>query len=359
MNSRWSRLPRRALERVRVDPSERSALVFLGLLSSAITAMAVVRDAELYTVQLLPVYLSSIWLGPRRLAWFAVWMVGNFLAMLVGLPIEGWETVLRFLAVFSITAFVLRGAILRDRLGVTGRTGERLLVDLRDRILRQSPLPEVPAGWSLDSRMQAAGNTQFSGDFVLGHLSGNGRWLDLVVVDVSGKGVGAGSRSLVLNGAMGALLTGLPGPNFLDVVNEFLVDQGWDEGFATAVHAHVDLLEGDYWITSAGHPPSVHLPVGLGHWSKLQPPGPVLGLLPDIEYDSVQGRLDRGDVLMLYTDGMVEDRTLEIDEGISAMVTRTVEVLREDRTAPTTRIMDGLARARAGDDCALVVLQRV
>ena len=330
----------------------------LGLLAAIITFAQARFQVELYTVQLLPVYLASIWIGPRKLAWFAVWMVGNFLAMLLAFDQTGPAIVVRFLAVFMITAFVLRGAILRDRLGVTGRTGERLLVDLRDRILRQSSLPEVPVGWSLDSELQAAGNTQFSGDFVLGNRSGNGRWLDLVVVDVSGKGVAAGSRSLVLNGAMGALLTGLPGPNFLDVVNEFLVDQGWDEGFATAVHAHVDLLEGDYWITSAGHPPSVHLPAAMGHWSKLQPPGPVLGLIPGVDYDVVQGRLERGDTLLLYTDGMVEDRKLEIDDGITAMVRRTVQVLREGREATAAEIMTGLQRDRAGDDCAMVVLRR-
>ena len=333
-------------------------MVGLGAVAAAVTYAQIRYQVELYTVQLLPVYLASIWIGPRRLAWFAVWMVGNFLTMLLGLPISGPEIVLRFLAVFAVTAFVLRGAVLRDRLGVAGRTGERLLVDLRDRILRQSTLPELPPGWELDSELQSAGNTQFSGDFVLGHRSGNGRWLDLVVVDVSGKGVAAGSRSLVLNGAMGALLTGLPGPNFLTVVNEFLVDQAWDEGFATAVHAHVDLVEGDYWITSAGHPPSVHLPAAMDHWSKLQPPGPVLGLVPDVDYEVVQGRLERGDLLLLYTDGMVEDRRLEIDDGISAMVRRTVAVLGEGGDDLAASVMTGLRRDEAGDDCAMVVLQR-
>jgi len=69
-----------------------------------------------------------------------------------------------------------------------------------------------------------------------------------VLVDVSGKGVQAGTRSLLLSGALGGLL-GEQEPNrFLTAANNYLLRQNWDEGFATAVHVSIDLATGDYTI---------------------------------------------------------------------------------------------------------------
>ena len=53
---------------------------------------------------------------------------------------------------------------------------------------------------------------------------------------MSGKGVDAGTRALLLSGAFGGLLGALPSEEFLAASNDYLLRQGWDEGFATAVH---------------------------------------------------------------------------------------------------------------------------
>ena len=65
--------------------------------------------------------------------------------------------------------------------------------------------------------------------------------LELVVVDVSGKGVEAGARSLFLSGAFNGIVSALPGDQFLPAANDYLMGQDWDEGFATAIHLHLDL----------------------------------------------------------------------------------------------------------------------
>ena len=113
--------------------------------------------------------------------------------------------------------------------------------------------------------------------------------LDLVVVDVSGKGVEAGSRSLFLSGAFNGIVSALPGDQFLPAANDYLLGQNWGEGFATAIHLHLDLPTGDFELRKAGHPPAVWLHAGSGRWSVLNSDGPVLGLLEDAEFDAHRG----------------------------------------------------------------------
>ena len=88
-------------------------------------------------------------------------------------------------------------------------------------------------------------------------LTHGGRHLEVALVDVSGKGREAGTRSLLLSGALGALLGSLPPVAFLDEANRYLVRQSWDEGFATAVHVDINLDTGEFSVGNAGHPAPV------------------------------------------------------------------------------------------------------
>ena len=128
----------------------------------------------------------------------------------------------------------------RSRLGVSGPRGESMFVDLRDRISKQGNLPALPPEWLVEAVAKSAGGTSFAGDFIVARRSADDM-LDLVVVDVSGKGVEAGSRSLFLSGAFNGIVSALPGDRFLPSANDYLLGQQWGEGFATAIHLHLDL----------------------------------------------------------------------------------------------------------------------
>ena len=54
--------------------------------------------------------------------------------------------------------------------------------------------------------MKSAGGTSFAGDFLVAAALGDDKF-ELVVVDVSGKGVEAGSRSLFLSGAFNGIVS--------------------------------------------------------------------------------------------------------------------------------------------------------
>jgi hypothetical protein len=259
-----------------------------------------------------------------------------------------------FLAVTSLMFWVARS---RARIGVQGIGGDRILVDLRDRLRRMGELPALPRGWSAESAVYSANGDSFSGDFVVASLNASDHRLEIALVDVSGKGTKAGTRSLLLSGAFGGLLTAVPAEKFLCAANGFLTRQEWHEGFATAVHVAVDLETGEYSVGSAGHPPALHLCASSGGWSMVAAGGPPLGVVEDFRYSRVQGVLARGDALMLYTDGLIEDRESDLDDGIDRLLGQA----ERGRSVGFAGLADHacrLARSGSSDDRAAVVIWR-
>ncbi len=141
-----------------------------------------------------------------------------------------------------------------------------------------------------------------------------------MVVDVSGKGVEAGSRSLFLSGAFNGIVSALPGEQFLPAANDYLLGQNWGEGFATAIHLHLDLHNGNFELRKAGHPPAVWLHAGSGRWTVLNSDGPVARADRRRRVRAAsRGHLAPGDGLLLFTDGLVETAQRDISLGIDKL----------------------------------------
>jgi hypothetical protein len=244
----------------------------------------------------------------------------------------------------------------RERVGMPGLRGEAMLLELRDKLREQGELPPLPPGWGADLVLESAGGASFGGDFLVSSLN-EGRVLEVALIDVSGKGLGAGTRALLLSGAFGGLLGAVPPERFLREANRYLIRQGWDEGFATAVHIVVDVVTGDYRIETAGHPPVVHFDAGSGQWRISELSGVALGLLAEPDYDVERGRLRPGDALLFYTDGVVELRGRDLSLGIDRLLGEAERLVPRTFTGGARRLMDAM-RSGSGDDRALVVLWR-
>jgi len=308
------------------------------------------------TALVLPLILGSLTLGPRHLPWFIVFVllciVGTMSQLTdISLRVVGGVVVL-FIAGFIILLTSFR----RSRLGVAGVRGESMLVDLRDRIQSQGTIPALPVGYHAESALRSAGGTPFAGDFVVTAGPPETERLEVVVVDVSGKGEGAGTRALLLSGAFGGLLGALPPADFLPAANDYLLRQRWEEGFATAVHLSLDLDTGIYEVRSAGHPPAAHRIAGSGRWAVRSGDGPALGLLDGVEFPAVRGQLRPGDAIMLYTDGLVETPTMDIGLGIDRMLGQAEQLLRGDFDGGAQRLIDALGSR--SDDRAMVLVSR-
>jgi serine phosphatase RsbU (regulator of sigma subunit) len=300
--------------------------------------------------------LGSLFLGPRELPWFIVVLLVVVMVDLPLVPHPNRRTAVGVGITFLLALIILLTSFRRSRLGVGGLLGESMLVDLRDRIQMQGVLPPLPAGWGADSELRSAGGTSFAGDFIVAHCH-DGRYLDVVVVDVSGKGVQASTRALLLSGALGGLIAAVPAEQLVPAANEYLLARDWEEGFATAAHLSLDLATGDYTIWTAGHPPPVHLTAGSGRWNLVDSSGPVLGLMPDGEFVPASGTMRPGDAMMLYTDGLVETRKFDIGLGIDRLIGVAEQTVRSGYDGAAERLVEVLGSPN--DDRALVLIHRV
>ena len=130
--------------------------------------------------------------------------------------------------------------------------------------------------------MLASNGVGYAGDFLVADLRED-RQLEVTLVDVCGKGAAVGPPALQFAGALGGLIGALPPGRAVAAANHFLLRQDSDESLATAVHLQVDLVTGDYTITSAGHPPALRLDLPSGGWSIDNARGMALGVIDDAE----------------------------------------------------------------------------
>ncbi len=142
----------------------------------------------------------------------------------------------------------------------------------------------------------------------------------LVVGDVAGHGVRAAVTMGRLRTAIHTLaMLELPPAETLQQLNELMQELGVREPhFATCVYAIYDAVSGTCEVASAGHlPPLLVRPDGTNELLDVNP-APPLGVGTGL----IQSRtltIEDGSLLVLYTDGLVEKRSRDIDEGLNRL----------------------------------------
>ena len=145
------------------------------------------------------------------------------------------------------------------------------------------------------------------GDFYDVYRVPDGR-LALVVGDVSGHGLESARNASIVKDSFNLLLMqgGRPG-GVLSQTNRFLIDRLLP-GFVTAFLGLLDLSTGELIFASAGHPdPFVASERGQVRSVDAVHSSP-LGTFPDASFTEGRTGLQRGDVLVLYTDGVTDAR---------------------------------------------------
>lgn len=335
------------------------AALFLILLAALLESLIVGWPAVMPWSSFLPlVVLAGLFLPPR-------WLVVVLFVTAALLGYDGWSmdrdggSFIGAMAVFLVVAAMMTWlAISRAPLGVQGTLAESMLIDLRDRIRAQSVLPVLPQPWHAEVEVQPAYFEPFAGDFAVANISQDGNRFEVALVDVSGKGLDAGTRALLLSGAFGSLLGAMEPTELLGAANSYLLRQDWNDGFATAIHVALELDSGRFTVGGAGHPPAARFWAGAGRWQVMDAAnGPLLGVLPAAEFPRLSGQLQRGDALLLYTDGVIETRFRDLTVGIDRMLGEAERLVAEGFTGGASRIC-GAALAGRSDDRAVVLIWR-
>jgi hypothetical protein len=333
---------------------ERNLLLALIVITLLVGVLAAQVSMEWFSPSLLILVtlIGGLQLRLRSLVWLlaAVAVSLGYLAFTLGAGSIGAGLTV---TIGFTTVLALLMARTRGKIGVQGLRGDAMLLDLRDRLRRQGELPPLPKDWGAKVVLKQAGGSSFGGDFLVSMREGN--QVDIALVDVSGKGVDAGTRALLLSGTFGGLLGSVD--DFLPACNAYLHRQRGDEGFVTAVHIRLDLASGDYTITSAGHPPVVKFDAGTGTWEVASAKGVVLGVVPDLHCEPESGTLHKGDALLLYTDGLIEQPGRDIDAGLDRLLGEAERLLPSGFRDGARALVNAMASGH-NDDCALVLIWR-
>lgn len=303
------------------------ALLALSLMILLVSVLAY-ENAPAVTF-VIPMLLGSIALRFQPLAILIGFLAG---CVIITVAVESQYSGLTVARASSVGVLAIVAAIVlfesgRRRSGLPGPLGEAMLVDLNDRLQQQGQVPTLPDGWFVESGTLNAGGVRFSGDFMVARLREPEQVLEMVLVDVCGKGVAAGTQSLQLAGALGGLIGALAPRELFEAANDYLIRQRWDEGFATAAHVLISLETGEYSIINAGHPPVLHWSPTAGRWETDEARGIALGILEEPKFRESSGRLAPGEALLFFTDGVVETRertTMEGIEWLQGIATRAV-----------------------------------
>lgn len=131
--------------------------------------------------------------------------------------------------------------------------------------------------------------------------------LVLAVGDASGHGMGAGLLMAIGKTSLETALEIDPRPEaVLGVLNRVLCRTGGRRAFFTLCYAILDPRSGDLYLASAGHPFPLLRRAATGVVEELGRGSFPLGLKTDVRYTAERVRLEPGDVLVLYSDGIPE-----------------------------------------------------
>jgi sigma-B regulation protein RsbU (phosphoserine phosphatase) len=182
--------------------------------------------------------------------------------------------------------------------------------------------------------------------------------------DVSGKGFDAALLMASLHASVRSqAYTTAPVAEKVRAVHRYLWECTPPNRFVTLFYGELDPQTHRLVYVNAGHLPPV-LVRSDGSVESLEPAGPPLGLLGDAAYPEREVRLEPGDLLAIYSDGMAE---LPSPSGEELGTARVVELLRQNRHLRVTSLRDVLeaairdfrGTAQAADDLTFVLVQRL
>ncbi|KAB2346884.1 SpoIIE family protein phosphatase [Actinomadura rudentiformis] len=247
----------------------------------------------------------------------------------------------------------------RDLLRLQGETARerQVALTLRRAVLPPDRVLAGAPGVSAAVRSIPAENTaRIGGDWYVTRVLPGGRSM-FAVGDASGHGLAAtADMARMRNGLLGLAYTGEDAGRLLSWLNDLVHDVG-PATTGTAVIGHFDPETRELCWAGAGHPPPIL--VRDGRTSLLEAggePDPLLGAFPGMEYRTSTVRLHSGDLVVLYTDGLVERRGTDLDDqidmlaGIAASHDGELHQMLDD-------ILKGMGHDRFADDTTLFALR--
>jgi serine phosphatase RsbU (regulator of sigma subunit) len=343
-------------------------LVFLSIAAIAYTDWRVVPQVSLGYLYVLPIALSALVNPPLLTALLAV--VCAVLADIFYGTGPETQRVREVRDLITLAGFLVVGFLV----GKVAKQRNRLVEEVRRQRdeyehdltlaaqVQQRVLPKPPVCTSLElaAAMQTA--TLLGGDYYdFFQISEN--VVDVVIADVSGHGAAASLLMPSLAVALRLRAHELSGPaEIIKDLDQVLQQVTNSATFVTMFYARFDQASRTLHYANGGHNPPLLIRPGLGQTLQLEEGGPILGILKSAEYENAVVRLEQGDILTLFTDGVTEQENVAGDEF---SVNRLEEVVRSKEAEPAAAMVASITEAVAAfagkkaqaDDLTVVVVK--
>jgi serine phosphatase RsbU (regulator of sigma subunit) len=237
---------------------------------------------------------------------------------------------------------------------------QKQFADTMQRSLLPQSVPELP-GLELGAAYESSAHVEVGGDVYDFMELPDGR-LAVTLGDVTGHGIEAAADMAMAKFVFRSLAREHSEPgDFLQSANDVVVGEIAPGKFITMIYVVIDPRTGDLAVAGAGHP-APRIVSARGGVSSLEAHGLVLGVELGQDYEDVHARLDTGDAVVLYPDGVLEARR----EGELYGPERLDRVLAERASLSPAELAQAVladcrsfARGELADDCAVVVVRRV
>ena len=247
-----------------------------------------------------------------------------------------------------------RAQITRQRQAATAQ--RRVTRELRNALLPIHDGMSQAAGLCYSVRyLSAESNARIGGDWYTVREMPDGDVL-VAIGDAAGHGLEATALMARVRSGLGGLsYTGARSGRLTAWLNELvLFDQ--QQETATAIIGHFDPRSRELRWSCAGHPRPVLVRDGTATLLD-GTTGTLLGAVRERDYPETVTRLRPGDLLLFYTDGLVERRGADIDDGIAALVRAAAACRGDDPDDDIATVLEELGVHAPEDDICLLALR--
>ena len=262
--------------------------------------------------------------------------------------------------------FAVAAAISIEKAVVHRELIEKQRIEQQLHIAKQVQSALLPAADPIVQGYDIAGTNvptwEIGGDYFDYLPQPDGR-LGIAVADVSGKGVPAALIMATFRAALRAQrVRGLELDGIADRLNRILLESTDASRFVTAFYGLLDPPSGEFAFANCGHNPPILLR-GAGPRETLPSGGPALGMWREARFAPGSVALRPGDILVLYTDGVIEAMNASGEMFGVDRLERVIASRRHDAARDLVGAVVDATRAFAGrstyeDDFTLVVVKR-